>query len=98
MWNELNGTNQLVAFDESGEVRTLYATDRNGFIAGAGFWAPARSIHLHGGVKVRLHASHRVSRLRNGSKSASRTSNTKRTAAGFGGDASAAIMKAVLPL
>ena len=36
MWNEFTGTNQLVAFDESGEVRTLYPTDRDRFFAGPG--------------------------------------------------------------
>lgn len=35
-WNELTGTDQLVAFDESGQVRTLYATDRDRFFAGPG--------------------------------------------------------------
>src|SRR5437764_14667848 len=34
MWSELSGKNQLVAFDESGEVRTLYPTDRDRFFAG----------------------------------------------------------------
>jgi pimeloyl-ACP methyl ester carboxylesterase len=34
LWNELSGTNQLVAFDESGEVRTLYPTDRDRFFTG----------------------------------------------------------------
>src|SRR5438552_15312827 len=36
LWNEFTGTNQLVAFDESGEVRTLYPTDRDRFFAGPG--------------------------------------------------------------
>src|SRR2546423_3934720 len=36
LWNELSGTNQLVAFDESGEVRTLYPTDGDHFFAGPG--------------------------------------------------------------
>ena len=36
MWNELTGTNQLVAFDESGEVRTLYPADRDRFFTGPG--------------------------------------------------------------
>ena len=31
MWNEFTGTDQLVAFDESGEVRTLYPIDRDHF-------------------------------------------------------------------
>ena len=34
LWSEFTGTNQLVAFDESGEVRTLYPTDRDRFFAG----------------------------------------------------------------
>jgi uncharacterized protein len=36
LWNEFAGTNQLVAFDESGEVRTLYPTGRDRFFAGPG--------------------------------------------------------------
>jgi hypothetical protein len=36
MWSEFSGKNQLVAFDESGEVRTLYPTDRDRFFAGPG--------------------------------------------------------------
>src|SRR5690349_17650201 len=34
LWNEFAGTNQLVAFDESGEVRTLYPTARDRFFSG----------------------------------------------------------------
>jgi uncharacterized protein len=41
MWNEFTGTNQLVAFDESGELRTLYPTDRDRFFAGPGAAVPA---------------------------------------------------------
>src|SRR5712691_9102285 len=41
MWNELSGTDELVAFDERGEVRTLYPTDRDGFFAGPGAALPA---------------------------------------------------------
>jgi uncharacterized protein len=36
LWNELAGSNQLVAFDESGEVRTLYPTGPDAFFAGPG--------------------------------------------------------------
>lgn len=36
MWSEFTGTNQLTAFDESGEVRTLYPTDPDPFFAGPG--------------------------------------------------------------
>ena len=40
MWSEFAGRNQLVAFDESGEVRTLYPTDRDRFFAGPGAAVP----------------------------------------------------------
>jgi len=36
LWNEFTGENQLIAFDESGAVRTLYPTDRDRFFAGPG--------------------------------------------------------------
>jgi hypothetical protein len=38
MWDEFSGfgTPQLVAFDESGDVRTLYPTDSDQFFAGPG--------------------------------------------------------------
>lgn len=41
MWSEFTGKNQLVAFDESGEVRTLNPTDRDRFFAGPGVAVPA---------------------------------------------------------
>jgi pimeloyl-ACP methyl ester carboxylesterase len=43
MWDELSGFGkpQLVAFDESGDVRTLYPTDGNQFFAGPGAALPA---------------------------------------------------------
>ncbi len=40
MWTEFTGTNQLVALDESGDVRVLYATDRDRFFAGPGVAVP----------------------------------------------------------
>src|SRR5262245_11305564 len=40
LWSEFTGTNQLVAFDESGEVRTLYPMDRDRFFAGPGAAVP----------------------------------------------------------
>jgi pimeloyl-ACP methyl ester carboxylesterase len=46
LWSELTGTNQLVAFDESGEVRTLYPSDRDHFFSGPGLASPA-SIESH---------------------------------------------------
>lgn len=36
MWSEFTGQNQLVAFDESGEVRTLYLTEHDRFFTGPG--------------------------------------------------------------
>ena len=39
-WSELSGSNQLVAFDESGEVRTLYPTEPDRFFAGPGAAVP----------------------------------------------------------
>jgi len=40
LWSELTGKNQLVAFDESGEVRALYPTARDHFSAGAAAGVP----------------------------------------------------------
>src|SRR3954454_7571365 len=42
MWDEFSGFGkpQLVAFDESGEVRTLYPTEENQFFAGPGAALP----------------------------------------------------------
>jgi len=40
MWSEFTGKNQLVAFDESGEVRTLYPIDDGRFSAGPGAAVP----------------------------------------------------------
>jgi dipeptidyl aminopeptidase/acylaminoacyl peptidase len=43
MWDEFSGfgkPHQLVAFDESGEIRTLYLTDRDRFSAGPGAATP----------------------------------------------------------
>ncbi len=36
LWGELSGTNQLVAVDESGEVRALYPGDHDNFTTGPG--------------------------------------------------------------
>jgi dienelactone hydrolase len=46
LWRELTGTNQLVAFDENGEVRALYLTQQNRFSAGpgAGVATPVESV------------------------------------------------------
>jgi hypothetical protein len=40
LWGEFTGTNQLLAFDESGEVRALYPTDHDRFFAGPGAAVP----------------------------------------------------------
>src|SRR5687768_14449185 len=40
LWSELAGSNQITAFDESGEVRTLFPTDRDRFFAGPGAGVP----------------------------------------------------------
>src|SRR5436190_5819176 len=40
LWSELTGTNQLVAFDESGQLRALYPTDRDAFFVGPGAAVP----------------------------------------------------------
>jgi uncharacterized protein len=40
IWNELTGTNQLTAFDGSGEIRTLYPTGPDRFSAGPGAAVP----------------------------------------------------------
>ena len=36
IWPELTATNQLVAFDETGELRALYSTEADHFFAGPG--------------------------------------------------------------
>lgn len=41
MWKEFTGKNQLVAFDESGEVRVLYPADDERFFAGPGAAVPS---------------------------------------------------------
>ena len=40
IWSELSGSKQLVAFDESGDVRTLYATEPDRFFSGPGAAVP----------------------------------------------------------
>jgi pimeloyl-ACP methyl ester carboxylesterase len=40
LWAELSGKNQLVAFDESGDIRTLYPTAPDKFFAGRGAAIP----------------------------------------------------------
>ena len=40
MWNEFRGKNDLVAFDESGDVRTLFPAEGGQLVAGAGAAVP----------------------------------------------------------
>lgn len=40
IWAELAGTNHLVAFEETGELRTLYPTEPDHFFAGPGAAIP----------------------------------------------------------
>jgi len=41
IWSEFSGKNQLVAFDESGEVRTLYPMEGDRFFCGPGAAVPS---------------------------------------------------------
>lgn len=57
MWSEFTGKNQLVAYDESGEVRTMYPTDRDRFFVGPGAAVPTAAesrIEFHRGGQGRL--------------------------------------------
>jgi len=87
MWEEFSGFGKpkLVAFDESGEARTLYPTDRDQFFAGPGIAVPAsshessfsataqaRSSRSRGSAKKRLHVSRAAPRSRNTKTSSSR--------------------------
>jgi pimeloyl-ACP methyl ester carboxylesterase len=60
VWSELTGKNQLIAFDESGEVRALYPTDLDHFFAGPGV-AVATAIESH--VEFRRDTAGRVTSL-----------------------------------
>jgi hypothetical protein len=83
MWDEFSGFGKptLVAFDESGEVRTLYPTDGDRFFAGPGIANPESSFNatrralsprLRGSVTALLYESRGASRSRNVKTSASR--------------------------
>src|ERR687896_2316381 len=60
LWNEFTGANQLVAFDESGDVRTLYPLDRDRFSAGSAAAAPTA---IESRVEFQRDASGRTGRL-----------------------------------
>jgi hypothetical protein len=80
MWNEFSGFDKpgQLAFDESGDVRVLYPTDRDQFFAGPGAAVPtslesrlsfsakplARSHRSGGDAKVPRRVPHDASRLR----------------------------------
>lgn len=60
LWTELSGKNQLVAFDESGEVRTLYPIDRDRFFAGP---AAAKPAAVESRIDFQRDRAGRISRL-----------------------------------
>jgi hypothetical protein len=60
LWNELAGTNQLVAFDESGQVRTLYPTDTDRFFAGPGAAVPTS---IESGVEFQRDSTGKINSL-----------------------------------
>src|SRR5256885_7416955 len=59
-WAELTGKNQLVAFDESGDVRTLFPTDRDRFFAGP---AAADSSVVQSRIEFQRDSSGKISGL-----------------------------------
>lgn len=60
LWNELSGANQLVAFDESGEVRALYPFERDRFFAGPGAAIPST---IESRVQFERDSAGRIARL-----------------------------------
>jgi pimeloyl-ACP methyl ester carboxylesterase len=62
MWEEFSGFGKpkLVAFDESGEARTLYPTDRDQFFAGPGVAVPAS---IESRIEVQRDGTGRVTSL-----------------------------------
>jgi pimeloyl-ACP methyl ester carboxylesterase len=85
LWSELSGTNQLVAFDESGEVRTLYPSDRDRFFAGPG---AAISSSVESRIDFQRNAAGQIAALiwrRNGlpPRTAQRVDIEKREGVGF---------------
>jgi uncharacterized protein len=60
LWGELTGANQIVAFDESGEVRALYPTERDRFFAGPGAGVPTT---LESRIQFRRDGAGRVTAL-----------------------------------
>ncbi len=60
MWSEFSPTHQLGAFDESGELRALYPTDRDRFFTGPG---AAVSSSIESRVEFQRDASGRIASL-----------------------------------
>lgn len=60
MWNEFTGTDQLVAVDESGEVRTLYLTDNDNFFAGP---SAAVSTAIESSIKFQRDSTGKIASL-----------------------------------
>jgi pimeloyl-ACP methyl ester carboxylesterase len=59
-WNEFTGTHQLVAFDESGDVRVLYPGERDRFSAGPG---AAVATPVESRIEFRRDSSGRIAAL-----------------------------------
>jgi uncharacterized protein len=63
LWNEFSGFDkpaQLVAFDESGEIRVLYPTDRDRFFVGPGIAIPTS---IESGIDFKRDASGNITSL-----------------------------------
>ncbi len=85
MWSEFSGKNDLVAFDESGEVRTLYPAEHEGFVAGPGAGVPNP---IESRIEFSRDASGNVVSLRwqqgdSVARTARRVENEKREEVGF---------------
>ena len=102
MWDEVGEPSQLVAFDESGEVRTLYPTERDHFFAGPGVAVPT-SIESRDRVSTRRRRQDHLADLAargcavRASRDASRSRNVKTSAsrmATFGSPARSSVRSA----
>lgn len=60
IWNEFTGKSDLVAFDESGDVRVLYPTDQDVFFTGPGAAVPSAVESL---IRFRRDGDRRVTEL-----------------------------------
>ena len=85
MWNEFRGKNDLVAFDESGEVRTLFPAEGGKFVTGPGAAVPNP---IESRIEFSRDASGRVVSLRwqtgdSTARTARRIENEKREEVSF---------------